>query len=318
MESLPVTLVIPAFNRADLIGETIASALDQTIRFTEIIVVDDGSTDGTPDVLARFGNAITTIRTANGGVQHARNTGVLASRTPLVALCDSDDLLLPEFDELCGAWMSEADDVDITYTNFVTFSGTHESPDKFSLAGPDFFAGSLNSGWFTKNIPDLYAKSIRFQPLFSSGVVFRRAFYDRLGGYDASFNGVGAEDWEFTLRAIASGNVSVCRKVLTRIRRHAGNDSASALHMSMGEAQVLEHSLDHHPGIEHLRQLILESVDGRRKHAFDAAFAIGDLPLAASILVQIRRKPSDMKSLLKRAIIGSPWPVARTLWRMTQ
>src|SRR3954451_13476531 len=95
----PVSLVIPTYNRGELVEKAIASALDQGHAFAEIIVVDDASTDDTVARLERFNQCITLIRSGRGGVQRARNTGVAASGTPYVALCDSDDLLGAEFTE---------------------------------------------------------------------------------------------------------------------------------------------------------------------------------------------------------------------------
>ena len=84
------TLIIPAYNRGDLIAQTLQSAFTQSIHFDEIIVVDDGSTDDTPSVLKQFENRVKVIRTENQGVQHARNTGVTAALHERVIFCDSD------------------------------------------------------------------------------------------------------------------------------------------------------------------------------------------------------------------------------------
>jgi glycosyltransferase involved in cell wall biosynthesis len=80
VSTAPITLVIPAYNRSQLITETLNSALNQSLRFQEIIVVDDGSTDDTPDTLAKFGDRITVVRTPNQGVQVARNIGIERAR----------------------------------------------------------------------------------------------------------------------------------------------------------------------------------------------------------------------------------------------
>ena len=91
-----VSVIIPTYNRADLVGEAIESALRQTYPACEVIVVDDGSTDETPAVLARYGDAIRRVRTANRGCAAARNTGVGLARGDYLAFVDSDDLLMPD------------------------------------------------------------------------------------------------------------------------------------------------------------------------------------------------------------------------------
>jgi glycosyltransferase involved in cell wall biosynthesis len=91
-----VTVVIPAYNRESLIGEAIESVLTQETDFPyEIIVVDDGSTDGSGEVARSYGSTVRVLEKENGGPASARNAGVLAANSPLIALLDSDDLMLP-------------------------------------------------------------------------------------------------------------------------------------------------------------------------------------------------------------------------------
>lgn len=90
-----VSVVIPAYNCATYIALAVQSALDQDYPGKEIIVVNDGSTDNTADVLAAFGESIVVIQQSNSGVAVARNRGMQAARGALIALLDADDLWLP-------------------------------------------------------------------------------------------------------------------------------------------------------------------------------------------------------------------------------
>jgi len=89
------SVVIPAYNAAGTIGEAIASIMAQTVPVQEIVVVDDGSTDGTASVASQLKGPITVLRQANMGPGAATNAGMKRISTPLVAMLDADDLWLP-------------------------------------------------------------------------------------------------------------------------------------------------------------------------------------------------------------------------------
>jgi glycosyltransferase involved in cell wall biosynthesis len=94
MTSPLVSIVIPTFNRAATIVRAVESVLQQTYRPLELIVVDDGSTDGTSEVLKAYGNAIVYVRQDNAGPAAARNRGIRESQGDMVAFLDSDDVWL--------------------------------------------------------------------------------------------------------------------------------------------------------------------------------------------------------------------------------
>ena len=89
------SVVIPAFNAAETIEETLRSVLAQTVRPQEVIVVDDGSTDATGEMARRSGDVVRVIRQDNAGVGRATTVGILAAQNPLLATLDADDLWLP-------------------------------------------------------------------------------------------------------------------------------------------------------------------------------------------------------------------------------
>lgn len=298
-----ITLIIPSFNRADLIGDTIRSALSQTLQFAEIIVVDDASTDSTIEILKEFGSRITVIRSEKAGVQVARNKGVRAATTPYITLCDSDDLLNPNFVEIISKWFAEFPECDSVYSNFVTFNKDTTDPDKFSSAPVGFFDDAKQNGIFLSQIPDLYKKTVAFQPLFSSGVTIKKSFYEKIGGYNPAFNGIGSEDWEYTLRAVDEGNTSICLRPLVRIRRHSGNDSANIVRQLLGEVLVLEHAVKCHSSGAIYAEVLLDGISTRRIQAFDLAFGTKRFDIAMALLPLIRRKPIAIKFYIKASII---------------
>ncbi|MGM0444366.1 MAG: glycosyltransferase family 2 protein [Fibrobacterota bacterium] len=91
-----VSVIIPVYNRASFVAEAVDSVLSQTFTDFECIVVDDGSTDATPAVLASYGGRIRVISRKNSGVSAARNVGIVAARGRWIAFLDSDDYWLPE------------------------------------------------------------------------------------------------------------------------------------------------------------------------------------------------------------------------------
>jgi GT2 family glycosyltransferase len=92
---VPVSVVIPTYNRSAFTVLAVESVLDQSVAPQEIIVVDDGSTDETPTALERFQGLIRYVRRSNGGIARARNTGIGHARGRYVAFLDSDDLWAP-------------------------------------------------------------------------------------------------------------------------------------------------------------------------------------------------------------------------------
>jgi glycosyltransferase involved in cell wall biosynthesis len=322
LSSMPVpfsiSLVIPAYNRGKLIEETIASALGQHQPFAEIVVVDDGSTDATVARLAKFGDRITLIRSENHGVQQARNRGVAACRSAYVALCDSDDMLEPDFTQTMGRAIEKQADTDIWYCNFVLFSGDALYADKLSLAPAGFLEGAVAGADYCVEIPELYERVLHYQPFFPTGSVFSKRFYESIGGYDKRFKGIGAEDFEFLLRAICHGRLGYVTKPIARVRKHEGNDSGDTLRALNGEARILEYSLAQHPGADRYRAAILSSIDKRRRDAFDVAYARGDFMAVRNTADLFNKPPTDRNFKLKKAISHFPPIVREMAWRISQ
>jgi glycosyltransferase involved in cell wall biosynthesis len=90
-----ISVVMPVYNRAGEVAEAIESVLAQEQEDLELIVVDDGSTDGSADVVRGFGDRVRLVETTNGGVGAARNAGIALARGEYLAYCDSDDVQLP-------------------------------------------------------------------------------------------------------------------------------------------------------------------------------------------------------------------------------
>lgn len=94
--AVTLSVVIPVYNGAAFIADTVRAALGQTFRDFEIVIVNDGSRDSTLEQLRPFGDAVKVITIANGGVSNARNVGIRASSGEFIAFLDADDLWHPE------------------------------------------------------------------------------------------------------------------------------------------------------------------------------------------------------------------------------
>ena len=92
MQTPLVSCVIPVWNGEKYLAEAIQSVLDQSYPKIEVVIVDDGSTDGTPDVIATFEDRVTSMRQEQSGPAAARNTGIAASKGDFIAFLDSDDI----------------------------------------------------------------------------------------------------------------------------------------------------------------------------------------------------------------------------------
>src|SRR3989304_2785479 len=90
-----LSVIIPVYNQAQFLGHAIDSVLAQTLKDFELIVVDDGSTDGSGEVAQRYGSRVRCVRKANGGGASAVNAGVRVAKGNWIAILPSDDLWEP-------------------------------------------------------------------------------------------------------------------------------------------------------------------------------------------------------------------------------
>ncbi|WLI88911.1 glycosyltransferase family 2 protein [Massilia sp. R2A-15] len=311
-------LVIPTYNRAHLICETLESALSQSKSFSEIIVVDDGSTDNTSAVLRQYEGRITIIQTENNGVQAARNLGIRSARSDYVTLCDSDDLLEPDFLQLFSQWLSANPSCDVLYCNFNSFDKNKTFGDRLAYAPPGLYSDFEGGEEILAAIPDLILRIVQFQILFVSGMTLRCSKFDVIGEYNVMFNGIGAEDFEFTMRAVSRANIAFCKRPLVRVRRHEGNASVDQVRQVSGEIQILEYALEHNDAVSKYRSNICTAIDERRLQVFDAGFARGDFELASTMLKTFRKLPSNWRFQIKKRILNLPSLFRGTFWRLTQ
>lgn len=179
-----VSVIIPTFNRALKVARAITSVLYQNFADYEIIVVDDGSSDETAEILERFQSHITRLTHAkNKGVSAARNTGIKASRSPFIAFLDSDDYWLPDkLKDQMAFFESHPEAVACQTQELWIRKGRRVNPrNKHLKAGGEIFEASLSLCLVSP-----------------SSVMLRRFLFDEVGLFDETFP--VCEDYDLWLR----------------------------------------------------------------------------------------------------------------------
>lgn len=306
-----ISVVIPTYDRAGLIGETLQAVFAQTLPADEIIVVDDGSKDDTPSVLARHGNRIRPIRIANSGDLVARNTGLRAARGRLVAFCDSDDLWAPDFLATMSAqWRTEPKLV-TCYADFrILQAGRLAERSKFNDAPGDFWDGlrlaGPEAGVFDFPIAN---RLLSFQPFFPSCMMVSRLAFLEMGGWDEGVSRLVGCDFATALRVAEAPPLGIVRCPLVAIRKHASNISGDTEAMNLGDARVLEYVLRTRPELAPLSEAIRRSMALRRGAALDSAFSRRDFVAVRDIYGLLPADLRRAKQRAKRAIAALPPPL---------
>jgi glycosyltransferase involved in cell wall biosynthesis len=212
MAGTAVSVVIPAWNARDFVGDAVRSVLAQEHPAAECIVVDDGSTDGTPDLLEReFGSDIRVIRQDRKGVSTARNTGVAQAGGEIVAFLDSDDTWLPNklFRQL---EVFQADPgLDFVYSWAWRTDAELNVTSLAEAAEPD------------ELIERTIMLSGRVANLAMTGMV-RAARFRELGGFDERLS--TSADADLSCR-LAAGRIDVVREPLALYRQHGAQMHAN-------------------------------------------------------------------------------------------
>jgi len=186
-----VSIIIPTYNYAQYVREAVDSAVAQTYRPIEIIVVDDGSTDNTREVLSDYigTNKINYIYQDNKGLAGARNTGIRASKGEYVCFLDSDDLINEKKSEVQVKRLEENPECGVAFSDFRYF----RDHDLSNLIPANVkYSGELT-----------FSKVIRGEYMVVHAALVRRDVFDRVGYFDESLR--KCEDYDFWLRVVMNG-----------------------------------------------------------------------------------------------------------------
>jgi len=214
-----ISIVTPAYNRASYLDETILSVLNQDYPGIEYIVLDDGSTDNTKEVLAKYAGRIIWETHTNMGEARTVNKGLAMARGEIMAVVNSDDPLLPEAVSETVAFMQSHQDILVAYPNWSKIGPHSELIEQVQLPEYDY----------------LYMLR-RHHCVIGPGAFIRRQAFELAGVRDPQFKYVG--DFEFWLRLGLYGKFARIPKTLATFRVHPTSASVSHTGIEMADEHV--------------------------------------------------------------------------------
>lgn len=232
--SIPAaSVIVPAWNASRWIERTLATVMSQTVRDIEIIVVDDGSTDGTRGIVERLAGSdgrIRIVAQANGGVARARNLGIAHATAPLIAPVDADDLWHPRRLELhLAAFERGGERLGLVYSPYARID---EDDRVLEIPRYLFREGSV------------FASNVYFNLVGNgSGITIRKPILEALGGYSSFLRDRGAEGCEDRLlqMKVSHGHGFACVPLpLIGYRKSSTSMSARQVQMALSAVLALE------------------------------------------------------------------------------
>lgn len=226
-----VSVIIPNYNHAHYVSDAINSVLAQEYRNYEIIVVDDGSTDNSREVVTTFGEPVQYIYQENAGLSAARNTGITSSKGSLIGVLDADDMYEPDcFGTLVPA-LQDNPDADGIYCGYQFVDHANNLLPQIEarpVAHDTLYDALLDGNFF---VPE--------------SILLRRYVYDNVGLFDESLR--ACEDWDVWLRVTKQYKIMHSSKILTRHRILPRSMSTDPLRMLTGRLAVLKKHVGDEP-----------------------------------------------------------------------
>lgn len=223
-----VSIIMPAYNTAQYIGEALDSVLAQTFSDYEVIVINDGSPDTKEleRVLAPYRERIVYLKQENRGTSAARNTGLRASRGRFIALLDSDDMWEPEYLATHVEVLERDASIDGIYPNALLFGDSLN-------AGKTYMDVCPSEGEIT------FARLVAQECYVFCSVTARRETIFRAGLFDEELG--SAEDFDLWLRILhGGGRIAYHRRVLARYRQRRGSHTSDPIWLCRNFLKLLD------------------------------------------------------------------------------
>ncbi len=266
-----VSVIIPTFNRWPMIQQAVESVLNQRPQADEVIVVDDGSTDGTAQKLKEYGSRLRLVSQPRRGVAAARNLGVRLSRGRYIAFLDSDDIWLPGKLEVQTAFMEKDAEIQICQTEEIWIRrGIRVNPKKRHR----------------KPSGDIFRRSLALCLVSPSAVMMTRELFERVGGFDETFP--VCEDYDLWLRIAVETPVSLIPEPLV-VKRGGHADQLSRSIWGLDRFRILA-----------LQKLLRAGVQGRKRR-----WVIKTLREKVAIVAQgARKRGREQEALFYEQILS--------------
>jgi glycosyltransferase involved in cell wall biosynthesis len=230
---LEFSVVIPLYNRDTYIRRAVDSVLSQTVKTFELIVVDDGSTDRSAQIVKEYSDRrIRIVKQQNSGVSAARNRGISEAKADYIAFLDADDEWKPDFLETISQLIKEYPDAG-TYCTALEKIGLNGKPMKRVIDG-------IPSGDWHGIIPNYLksASSMSVSPTHSSALCVPKSAFDHVGGFPVGV--VRFEDWDIWIRIFLKYPIVFTTKICSRYYRNVENSEVNRYLPKEKDMQVVQ------------------------------------------------------------------------------
>ena len=237
-----VSVIIPAYNAEQFIAKTLESVLSQTYQNIEILVIDDGSTDTTAEVVKSFAqkdSRIILLRQSNAGVAAARNLAIQKSQGEYIAAIDADDIWYPQnLEKQVKCLIKSEPSVGIAYSWSVDIN-------EQDLLTGGFYNSTIQGEVYTALIYKYFIGN-------ASSSLIRRACFEKIGDYNCKFkreNAQGCEDWELHIRIAEHYQFKVVPEYLVGYRQITSSMSCNYAAMAKSHSLIMADVRQRHPEI---------------------------------------------------------------------
>ncbi len=233
---IAVTIVVPAYNASEYIAKTVKSVLQQTYTDFELLVIDDGSTDDTADIVHNFSlqdSRVKLISQENQGVSVARNTGIKMAKGEFIAFLDADDLWLPNKLVSHLEHLHQNSEVGVSFGKVEFLSSNGELTGYISNSP----LGAIKSEYLLYENPTVT----------TSNIVVRREVFEQVGYFDEQISYSEDLEWLLRLSCHQAWKIEGINKVLTRYRISQNSLSSDLYKMEQGWNLLINKVMNYAP-----------------------------------------------------------------------